>query len=97
MRRFGGGKPSDKKVFTCPQCLRARMTRPLTHKVSQEKQEFKTKDGSTVSLFLDACDKCIAKNYRDYFEPTRSDVRKVLKAMNEEATASGEISLEELL
>jgi hypothetical protein len=97
MRRFGGGPPINKKVFTCPQCGKHRMSRPMNHCVSKETQEFKTRDGSTVSLFLDTCDNCVAKNYRDHFEPTKSDVRKVLKAMNEEATASGDVSLEELL
>jgi hypothetical protein len=74
-----------------------RMTRPLAHVVSQEKQEFKTRDGKTVSLFTDTCDNCVGKNYRLYFEPTKSDIRKVLKAMNDEAQASPDVSLEELL
>lgn len=97
MRRFGGGPPVDKKVFSCPQCGKSRMTRPMDHKVSQDKQEFKTRDGTSVSLFTDTCDPCIAKNYRTYFEPTKTDIRKVLKAMNDEAAASGDVSLEELL
>lgn len=97
MRRLGGGTPIDKKVFTCPQCSRARMTRPLDHCVSKETQEFKTRDGSSVSLFTDTCEKCIGKNYRQFFEPTKADIRKVLKAMNDEATVSGDTSLEELL
>ena len=73
------------------------MTRLLAHIVSQEKQEFKTRDGSPISLFVDTCDKCVGKNYRKYFEPTKSDVRKVLKAMNDEAKISPDTSLEELL
>lgn len=97
MRRIGGGSPVDKKMFTCPQCLRARMTRPLDHTVSRDKQEFKTKDGSSILLMTDTCDACVARNYRTYFEPTKTDIRKVLKAMNDEATASGDVSLEELL
>lgn len=95
MRRFNP-KPVDKKMFTCPQCSGG-MSRPLTHVVSQEKQEFKTRDGSPVSLLIDICEKCIGKNYRKFFEPTRTDVRKVLKAMNDEAQASPDISLEDLL
>lgn len=90
-------KPEDKRVFTCPQCNKHRMTRPVAHVVSREQTEFKTRDGSPISLFTDICDGCAGKNYRKYFEPTRSDVRKVLKAMNEEAQASGDVSLEDLL
>lgn len=97
MKRIGGPAPVDKKVFTCPQCSRARMSRPMGHVASHDKQEFKTRDGATVSLFVDTCDYCVAKNYRQYFEPTRSDIRKVLKAMNDEATTSSDVSLEELL
>jgi hypothetical protein len=96
MKRFGG-RPVDKKIFTCPQCKKLRMSRVMDHKVSTEQKEFKTRDGSTVSLFVDVCDPCIARNYRKYFEPTRSDIRKVLKAMNEEAATVDDVSLEELL
>lgn len=96
MKRFGGGKPIDKKVFSCPQCGHD-MTRLLTHIVSQDKQEFKTRDGSSISLFVDTCEKCVSRNYRKYFEPTKSDIRKVLKAMNDEAKTSTDVSLEELL
>lgn len=97
MRRIGSGPPADKRVFACPQCKKSRMTRPLDHKVSLEMQEFKTRDGSSVNLLTDTCDHCVDKNYRLYFEPTKSDIRKVLKAMNDEAQASPDVSLEELL
>jgi len=97
MRRIGDGPPVDKKMFTCPQCLQTRMTRPLDHTVSRDKQEFKTKDGSSILLMTDTCDACVARNYRRYFEPTRADIRKVLRAMNDEARASPDVSLEELL
>jgi len=90
-------KPVDMKIFTCPQCGKDRVSRPLGHIISQEKQEFKTRDGSSVSLFIDTCDNCVGKNYRQYFEPTKSDIRKVLKAMNDEVKPSSDVSLEELL
>lgn len=95
MRRINQ-KPPDMKMVSCPQCGKG-MSRPLGHVVSQETQEFKTRDGGSVSLPTDTCQKCIGKNYRQYFEPTRSDVRKVLKAMNDEAKAPSDVSLEELL
>lgn len=96
MKRFKP-TPVDKRMMVCPQCGKQRMSRPLGHVVSQEKQEFKTRDGSSVSLLIDTCDNCVGRNYRQYFEPTRSDIRKVLKAMNDEAQASPDVSLEELL
>jgi len=86
-------RPQDNKVFTCPQCDKHRMVRPIGHVVSLKTTEFKTRDGSPINLLEDICSSCIGKNYRKYFEPTRSDVRKVLKAMNDEA----DVSLEELL
>lgn len=97
MRRISGGKPIDKRAFICPQCGKLCMLRPLDHCVSKETQEFKTRDGSSVSLLVDTCDKCLGKNYRRYFEPTKSDIRHVLKAMNDEAKSSSDVSLEELL
>lgn len=90
-------KTVDMKAFTCPQCLRTAMTRTLGHVVSQEKVEHKTRDNSSISLFVDICDKCQGKNYRKYFEPTRTDIRKVLKAMNDTAKETPEESLEDLL
>jgi len=95
MKRYSP-KPVDKKVFACPQCNKPRLVRPLTHVVSKEMQEFKTRDGSSISLMVDICEHCVAKNYREHFEPTRTDIRKVLKAMNDEAKPS-DVSLEELL
>lgn len=73
------------------------MSRPIDHVVLKTQTEFKTRYGTSVTLFTDTCDTCISKNYRQYFEPTKSDVRKVLKAMNDEAPASNDVSLEELL
>lgn len=94
--RIQNQKPVDKKVFTCQQCGKHRMTRAVDHVVSTEKQEAKTRDGSMMSFFVDICDNCIARNYRTHFEPTRSDIRKVLKAMTEENKPS-DVSIEEML
>jgi hypothetical protein len=96
MKRFSP-KPVDKRAFSCPQCSKQRLIRPIGHVVSNETQEFKKRDGSSVALMVDICDPCIAKNYRDYFEPTRTDIRKVLKAMNDESQTPSDVSLEELL
>jgi transcription elongation factor Elf1 len=90
-------KPVDKKIFTCPQCEKSRMSRLLDHVVSSERIEHKTRDGTTVSLFVDICDNCIASNYSKHFEPSRSNIRKVLKAMKEDAQANPDTSLEDLL
>jgi DNA-directed RNA polymerase subunit RPC12/RpoP len=90
-------KPQDKRVFSCPQCNKRRLTRPLDHVVSQEKREYKTRDNSTVELFVDICDNCKTRNWQRYFEPTKADIRKVLKTMQEEAELQENESLEDLL
>jgi hypothetical protein len=73
------------------------MIRDADHVVSLEKQEYKTRDDSTVELFIDVCDWCKKRNWHRYFEPTRSDVKRILKAMQEDAELDEDQSLEELL
>ena len=90
-------KPTDKRLFNCPQCGKQRLVRPVDHCVSKDTQEFKKRDGTSISLLVDICVPCTQKNYHTYFEPTRTDIRKVLKAMSDEAEASPDVSLEELL
>lgn len=96
MKRLNS-KPKDKRSYTCPQCNKRRMTRDLDHEVSDEQQEYKSKDGSTIKLFIDICDFCKTRNYQHHFEPTKADVRRILKAMQNDAKLSEEESLEELL
>lgn len=96
MRRLNS-RPKDKRTHSCPQCGKQRMTRDLDHEVTDQKQEYKTKDGSTIELFIDICEFCKARNYQRYFEPTKADIRRVLKAMQEDAELGEEESLEELL
>lgn len=88
-------KSEDKKIFVCPQCDKPRMVRPLDHKVDITKRDFKSKDGSTVSLMADTCDNCFRRNYKLYFEPSTKDVRNILKSMTD--TKPTEDSLENLL
>ena len=96
MRRINQ-KPQDKKIFTCPQCRKQRMTRPIDHKVDVAKQEYQTKDKTTIELFVDICDSCKVRNNRLHFEPSKADIRRVLKSMQENVELSGDQSLEELL
>lgn len=96
MKRLNS-KPKDMRSFACPQCGKSRMTRPTDHTVSLEKREYKTKDNSQIELFTDICDFCKARNWTKYFEPTRADIRRVLKAMQDEAKLSEDQSLEDLL
>lgn len=88
---FGG-----QRMYHCPQCSKARMTRPHDHKVSLEKKKYDTYDGGTVELYADICIFCIERNKAKHFEPSRADLKKVLKAMQEGET-NEDMSLEEML
>jgi hypothetical protein len=90
-------KPVDKRAFQCPQCNKMRMVRDLDHEVSTVKQDYKTRDGSTISLIVDICDYCQHRNQKKYFEPTRADLRRAIKAMHTKAELSEEETLEDLL
>ena len=81
----------------CPQCNKPRLKRPLDFKASLEKKKYKTKDNSEVELLVDICEFCQTKNYHKYFEPTRADIKKIMKAMKEEAQLREGESLEDLL
>lgn len=96
MRRLNN-KPVDMRVFECPQCHKTRMVRPLDHKVSTETREYKAKDGQTVTLLIDVCDHCKTRNFKQYFEPTKADIRRVIKAIQSEAALPENQSLEDLL
>ena len=89
--------PKSLRAFTCPQCDKPRMMRDFEHIVSFEKRTYDTKDGNKVELFIDTCEFCKKKNFHKWFEPSRADIRKILKSMREDAELSGEQSLEELL
>ena len=96
MRRMNR-KPEDKRMFTCPQCDRHRMTRPTDHVVSSEKRPYKTKDGGDIELFVDICDSCHRRNFKKHFKPSREDVRRVLKTLAADAKLEEGQSLEDLL
>jgi hypothetical protein len=72
------------------------MTRDIDHEVSDVKQSYKTKDNTDVELFVDICDWCKQRNFHKYFEPTKADIRKILKTMKDDADL-GDNSLEDLL
>ena len=95
--RLPNRKPVDKRAFQCPQCNKPRLIRPLDHTVSLDKHEYKTRDGSSVSLLVDICDACQARNFRQHFEPSKEDIRKVVKSMHAESELPGEQSIEDLL
>jgi len=96
MKRLNS-KPLDMRAFDCPQCNKSRMVRPLDHVVSINTREYKTKDGSSVTLFVDICDYCQWRNFQRYFEPTKADVRRVLKSIQSDAKLPENQTLEELL
>lgn len=96
MKRLGG-KPIDAKRCTCPQCDKSRMTRPLAHVVSKDKKKYKTRTGEEVELMFDICDNCARRNYRNYFEPTQTDLRRIMRSVKESKQVPEDKSLEDLL
>lgn len=96
MRRLNS-KPKDKRNCVCPQCKKRRMIRSLKHEVSDAKQSYTTKDKTEVELFVDICDWCKRRNSAKYFEPSKADIRSVLRTLREDAEISDGKSLEDLL
>jgi transcription elongation factor Elf1 len=90
-------QPIDKRAFTCPQCNKPRLIRPLDYTPSLEKQEYKTRDGSQIELFVDICEYCKTRNWQKHFEPTKADLKKVIKSIHQDKKISEEESLEDLL
>ena len=86
----------DMRAYWCPQCKKQRLVRPLNHVVSLEEREYKTKNGTAIKLLVDICDHCRANNHKKFFEPSRADVKRLIKAIQEESPLKDE-SLEELL
>ena len=91
IEEFGG-----RRTFTCPQCQKRRMIRSHDHTVSLEKKTYNTYAGGTVELLADICTNCIESNKVKHFEPTKADLKKVLKAMRE-GKMEEDMSLEEML
>lgn len=82
--------------YECPACNKRRMLRPEGHKVSMEKTKKELSSGEIIEHFRDVCEPCMNKLIRLYYTPKRTDVRKVLSAIeNGEPLREG--SLEELL
>lgn len=96
MKRITGTSARRRAVF-CPQCNKQRMYRSLDHEVSLEKQDYEARDGSTVTLHTDICQFCKERNWTRYFEPSRTDIRRVLKGMHKDAELEDNESLEDLL
>lgn len=96
MKRLGG-KPQDVKRCTCPQCGKPRMTRPLAHVVNKDKKKYKTRTGEEIELMFDICESCARRNYRDYFEPTKADLRRIMQSVKESKQVPEDTSLEDLL
>lgn len=96
MKRLNN-KPVDMRCFECPQCHKQRMVRKPEHIVSQETREYKTRDGTPVTLLVDICDFCQVSNSKRHFEPSKADIRRLIKAIQEEGKLEEGQSLEELL
>ena len=87
--------PRDLRAFECPQCEKYRLHKPLDYTPNREEKEFTKRDGTPIKLFVDICDFCKKKNWHKFFEPTKADIRKVIKALAEEKQLDQ--SLEEML
>jgi hypothetical protein len=96
MKRLNSTPNEARRVFYCPQCDKQRMVRDADHSVSNEKQKYTDRNNEEIELLTDICDFCQQSNYRKHFEPTKADIRKVIKAMQEEGDV-GDQSLEDLL
>lgn len=97
MKRLNSNPPARaRRVFYCPQCNKQRMTRDADHVVSSSTQVYTDKNNTEIELLTDICSFCEQANYKRYFEPTRADLKRVLKAIQEEGNI-GEDSLEDLL
>jgi hypothetical protein len=70
---------------------------PHGEKQNKEKREFELPDGSKVELFAEVCPFCIRKYYKKYWEPKKTDVKKIMKALQEQHELPEDTSLEELL
>jgi len=97
MKRISASKPRDMKSCECPQCGKRRMTRPLDHEVSLDQQTYKDRNGNEVTLYIDICEHCKVANFRRHFEPSRRDIARTLKQIQQEADVPEGESLEELL
>lgn len=92
--------PKDKiftqRVYVCPNCGKHRMIRPKGHVVPHETREVETPSGKMVEIPIDVCDTCQRRIVRKYFQPTKQDVKKVIKAVKEQKDL-GDKSLEDIL
>lgn len=84
-------------VFKCPQCNKRRMQRPVGHKPTLERKTASAADGSDVEHYIDICGFCVAKLSKKLYEPSKKELKKVLKALHTPGADLGEESLEELL
>lgn len=84
------------RVFVCPMCDKHRMVRPKDHVVSHETREVETPSGEMVELHVDVCDACQRRIIRKHFQPNKTDLKKVIKAVKDQNDI-GEKSLEDML
>mgnify|MGYP006871747248 CR=1 FL=1 len=96
MKRLNN-KPVDMRGHICPQCNKLRMVRPLDHVVSLTKHTYKTTSGVEVELYIDICDHCVRRNYNKYFQPIKSDLRKIIRDVQHNTELPKDQSLENLL
>jgi hypothetical protein len=96
MKNFGA-KPTTKRAHFCPECSKPRLVLPLGETASKEKRDFDLPGGDKVELFEQVCPFCVRKYYKKYWEPKKSDVKKIMQALEDAHELPDDTSLEELL
>lgn len=84
-----------RKIFFCPQCNKQRMLRDSDHVVSKEKQNYTCANKNIVSLYVDICAFCKAKNIRKHFQSLEANMFKSLDDFNKDLNEDE--SLEDML
>ena len=82
--------------FTCPECGKRRLIRPEGHIVSDKKIKKELSSGKIIEHFYDICARCVDRLTALYYTPPKSDVKKVLQALDS-GQSLGDKSIEELL
>jgi hypothetical protein len=97
MKNFGADNTTNRRAHYCPECNKQRLVTPIDHVPSKDKREFDLPDGTKIELFQEVCEFCVRKYFRKYFEPKKTDVKKIMRALSDEHELPEDTSLEELL
>lgn len=87
-----------KVTHVCPMCNKLRMVRSKGFEFDPEEMtEINTPSGKTIEVPANRCGFCDQKIVRKHFQPSKSDVKKVVKAMADQEAIPEDKSLEDML